>query len=242
MADEKQSVSDIVDPRKGLPPATAALLESCYSQGQLRLRDWTMDHVNGEKGAIESLAGIAVCVLDRLAEVTLKKHAGDFDSFRPAIDLEGGAAELGLKYARFIYRDATRGSMPGTWYAPIRNQIFDAISRAELEFWRNYSLEGAENAQTKARTPRDVPGIAVRRKSVVSPILDVKGWSIPRRESTTTRRPTTWMASPILIGGPSLGWQRRSDYRSEIFLHKSEIGAILRHSPNTRNRYSSNLR
>jgi hypothetical protein len=179
MAFEYPSESEIVDPRDGLPAATVKLLKSCFDEGQWRLREWR-DNPVGEQVAIEILAGIAVGVLDRLAQVALRKHADSFDAFRAAIGPDGGAADLGMKYAHFIYKDVSRGRMPNVWHKPIREQLYDAISKAENQWWQNHRAHSTAEDPAQARIPRDVAAIAARRKAVVDPILDAKGWSILR--------------------------------------------------------------
>jgi hypothetical protein len=177
MAVEYPSDSEIVDPRKGLPPATAKLLEPCYSEGQLRLREFQNNPVYSEKAAIEILAGIALGVLDRLVPAALRKHADSFDAFRAAIGPDGGAAELGMKYAHFIYKDVTRGRMANLWHVPIRIRVFEAISKAENQWWQNYRIRSAAHEPAGSHPPRDVAASAARRQAVVRPILDAKGWS-----------------------------------------------------------------
>lgn len=174
------SENDIVDPRPGLPPATVELLNPCFEEGQWLLREWRDNPVRGEQGAIEILCGIAVGVLDCLAQEALREHADSFEAFRSAIGPDGGAAELGMKYAHFIYRDVDRGRMPGRWHAHIRSQFFDGISAAEKKWWQmRRAKSAAEEPATRGAT-RDTAGTAARRRAVVEPALDTKGWSILR--------------------------------------------------------------
>jgi hypothetical protein len=180
MAFNYPTESEIVDPRKGLPAATVELLEPCFSEGQWRFREWQNDPDRRESAAIEILAGVAVGVFDRLAQEMLQKHADDFDAFRAAIGPDGGAAELGMKYAHFIYKDVTRGRMLFLWHKPISHQIFDAIAKFENEWWQNQRAQSAAGEPAQPRARRDVVAVATRRKAVVEPILDAKGWSILR--------------------------------------------------------------
>jgi hypothetical protein len=178
MAFDYPSESEIVDPRKGLPPATAKLLEPCYSEGQWRLRELQNSPVySSDKASIEILTGISLGVLDRLVQVALRKHADSFDAFRAAIGPDGGAAELGMKYAHFIHKDVTRGRMANLWHTAIRGRLFEAISKAENQWWQNHRAQSAADEPAKSHPPRDVAASAARRQAVVDPIRDAKGWS-----------------------------------------------------------------
>ena len=178
MAFDYPNEGEIVDPRKALSRATAKLLEPCYSEGQWQLREWQSNPNRGEAEAIRILAGIAVRVLERVVQEALRKHADNFDAFREAIGSDGGAADLGMKYAHFIYKDVIRGRMLALWHNPIRDQIFDAITRAENEWWQNLRAKAAGHAPDESPTLRDAVGVAARRKAIVEPLLLTKGWSI----------------------------------------------------------------
>jgi hypothetical protein len=178
MAFDYPNESEIVDPRKSLPPATVKLLEPCYAEGQWRLREWRDNPVGGDRAGIEILAGIAVGVMERLAQVALRKHADSFDAFRAAIGPDGGAADLGMKYAHFVYKDVDRGRMAALWHKPIRSRLFDATAKAENQWWQNHRANAAVGETVEARAPRDVVAVAARRKAVVEPFLRAKGWSI----------------------------------------------------------------
>lgn len=178
MALNYPSDDDIVDPRKELPAATARLLEPCYTDGQWRFREWSADADRVEDPAIDILAGVALCVFERLANAALQKHADDFDAFRTAIGPDGGAAELGLKYAHFIYKDVTRGRMLFLWHRPICERLRDAISKAENDWWQNRRGRVTAEEPANVRGPRDAEALAAQRRAVVEPILLEKGWSV----------------------------------------------------------------
>jgi hypothetical protein len=165
----------ILDPRKSLPPETLKHLEPYYAEGQWRLRGYLSDPPRNEKGAIEILQGIALDVMGRLVQLALRQHANDFDAFRAAIGPDGGAADLGLQYAHFIHADANHGRMPFLWHNPIRDQLIDAISKAENEYWQNYRAKAAFSGHAQAR---DVAAAARRRKALIEPLLLEKGSSI----------------------------------------------------------------
>jgi hypothetical protein len=68
--------------------------------------------------------------------------------------------------------------MAALWHKPIRSRIFDAIAKAENQWWQNRRAKAAVGEPAEVRAPRDVVAVAARRKAVVEPLLRAKGWSI----------------------------------------------------------------
>lgn len=123
------------------------------------------DPARTEKDMVDILADIAVGVLEGLVQMALVQYADNQDAFCDALVKDDGAAELGMGFARFIYQDADGGTLIGPQQKVIRQRLEEGISKAKLEFWKNYHPNRTEGFPAQAPAPLDVAAAAERRKA-----------------------------------------------------------------------------
>lgn len=133
------NVRDVEEVFAKLPPEVKDEFERPLeeAQGQYR-RVWQQEPLNEEK-RIEVLCQLAADVFGTRAVRRLRNHSGDSATFRSAISLEGGDAELGFWYAHRLYNIVERGRMLGTWHRQIESHLWGWIDEGE-NLWYNPDL------------------------------------------------------------------------------------------------------
>ena len=194
--------NEIVDPSAKLPPDVAAVIVPYVDAAQRRYRAFRQrfrDDVSIWKEEPAIVACHAADVFQTLAALALVNQPNDFKAFRHAIGWEGGAAELAVWYAHWLYKDVRRGRMPFEWqWNEVEPRLSRLMEDAEdlwhnpdivPETWENFLGEKtAPKPPAEARPsgspvwPVEGPEVlrekrAQARRAFIEPILDQKGWS-----------------------------------------------------------------
>lgn len=191
---------EIVDPSTRLPPEVAAELEryvlkarKTYSRFRQRFR--VDASIWQEEPKI--LAEHAAEVFKGLVARVLQNRPADFETFRRRIGYEGGAAEIAVWYAHYLYKDVQRGRMPFEWqWKTVEPRLNELMKDAEDRWhipeivphgWEDFlSSDGEPSIEAvSARSPTtqaadsgpDVEKRACERSAFVDRILHEKGWS-----------------------------------------------------------------